>query len=57
MNKKVYNKPIIRKIALDNTISLQMASQPGNPDPRTTGGSKKGSDEPFQSPFGDKPFS
>lgn len=54
LKKKVYIKPIITKVSIDYTISLQMASQPGNPDPR--GGGKKGSDQPFQSPFGDKPF-
>jgi hypothetical protein len=54
MNKKVYNKPIIRKIVLDNTISLQMASPPVIPPPA---GGSKGADEPFKSPFGDKPFS
>ncbi|MBK7132248.1 MAG: hypothetical protein IPH69_05295 [Bacteroidales bacterium] len=55
MNKKVYIIPEILKIDLDNTISLQMASQPEDPPP--LGGSKGGSSEPFQSPFGDKPFS
>ena len=54
MEKKGYIKPIITKISLDYTISLQMQSQPGNPGPR--GGGKGGSSDPFQSPFGDKPF-
>jgi len=54
-NKKQYIKPEILKIVLDNTISLQMQSAPPNPDPRG-GGNKGGSSEPFQSPFGDKPF-
>lgn len=54
MNKKKYTKPAIIKVYLDNTISLQMVSAPGNPPPRA--GGNKGS-EPFQSPFGgDKPF-
>jgi hypothetical protein len=52
--KRKYFKPEIKRISLDNSISLQMQSQPGNPPPRTGG---KGNDEPFQSPFGDKPFS
>jgi hypothetical protein len=55
MIKKKYKKPVITRILLDNEISLQMQSQPGNPPPRA--GGNKGSDEPFKSPFGDKPFS
>jgi hypothetical protein len=53
--KKKYIKPLITKLLLDNSISLQMQSQPGNPPPRS-GGSKGGNNEPFQSPFGNKPF-
>jgi hypothetical protein len=53
-NRKIYLKPIIEKIVLDNTISLQMLSAPHDPPPR--GGTKKGNDTPFASPFGDKPF-
>lgn len=54
--KKVYKKPQIVKIDLDFTISLLMESAPTNPPPR---GGSSGSKEsqPFQSPFGDKPFS
>ena len=54
INKKGYIKPEVSKISLDNTISLQMASQPGNPPPRGDG--SKGSEPAFQSPFGNKPF-
>jgi hypothetical protein len=54
VNKKVYIIPEIFKIDLDNTISLQMASQPEDPPPLSN--DRKGS-EPFASPFGDKPFS
>jgi hypothetical protein len=55
--KKEYIKPEITRIALDNSISLVMMTEaPPNPgDPR--GGGSKGSDDPFKSPFGDKPFS
>jgi hypothetical protein len=56
MKKKKYTKPIISKILLDYTVSLNMLSQPGNPPPRG-GGSKGGnSNDPFKSPFGGKPF-
>jgi hypothetical protein len=55
VKKKKYTRPEINKISLDNTISLQMQSGPTNPPPRT--GGSKGNDQPFQSPFGDKPFS
>jgi len=54
MIRKTYTKPDIIKVSLDNTISLQMQSAPGNPPPRS--GGSKGTSEPFQSPFGDKPF-
>jgi hypothetical protein len=53
--KKEYIKPEIIRIVLDNSISLvMMTTMPPNPPPR--GGGSKGTDEPFQSPFGDKPF-
>lgn len=54
--KKTYIRPEVSKIALDFSISLVMMTDiPPNPDPR--GGGSKGTDSPFQSPFGDKPFS
>jgi hypothetical protein len=54
--KKQYIKPEINCISLDSSISLvMMTAPPIDPPPR--GGSKKGNDTPFQSPFGDKPFS
>jgi len=56
VGKKPYIKPILEKIVLDHTISLQMQSLPPS-DPPPRDGAKKGNDEPFQSPFGDKPFS
>jgi hypothetical protein len=54
--KKSYSKPKVTRVFLDNSISLvMMTSMPPNPGPR--GGDSKGTDSPFQSPFGDKPFS
>jgi hypothetical protein len=54
-SKKSYIKPEVICINLDNTISLVMMTTPPNPPPR--GGGKGGnSPEPFQSPFGNKPF-
>lgn len=55
MMKKRYIKPIIARVLIDYTITLQMGTPPANPTPRSGGGSK-GNQEPFQSPFGDKPF-
>jgi hypothetical protein len=55
LKKKKYITPIIVRLSLDNIISLQMQSQPGNPPPRGSG--SKGNETPFASPFGDKPFS
>jgi hypothetical protein len=57
-SKKPYGKPEVSRIALDNLISLIMMTDiPPNPDPRGLQGGKKSNDTPFQSPFGDKPFS
>jgi len=54
--KKQYIKPEISRVVLDFSISLVMMTYiPPNPDPQV--GKKKGTDTPFQSPFGDKPFS
>jgi hypothetical protein len=58
MKKKIYIKPEIEKIVLDNTISLQMQSQeppvvPTQPRPDVA---KSPNSDPFASPFGDKPF-
>jgi len=54
--KKPYTEPSIIRVALDNTISLIMmtTAPPPPPKPRGSGGTK---DDPFQSPFSDKPFS
>jgi hypothetical protein len=50
--KKIYKKPEIKKIDLDNSMSLfMMTTTPPNPDPR--GGSKGSGDSPFDD---DKPF-
>jgi hypothetical protein len=63
MKRKVYIKPEVEKIAIDNSISLQMASTdaPVGGDgsgfkPRGGGDNNKPSSDPFASPFGDKPF-
>ena len=55
VNKKKYITPKVERVMLDYSISLQMASQPVDPPPRTD--SNKGNQaDPFASPFGDKPF-
>jgi hypothetical protein len=53
--KKRYIKPEINCIKLDSSISLVMMSAPIDPPPPPFGSDKKNS-QPFQSPFGDKPF-
>jgi len=55
ISKRKYIKPEVSRIILDSSISLVMMSGPIDPPPPPIGGSKKSS-EPFQSPFGDKPF-
>jgi hypothetical protein len=55
VRKKQYIKPEIIRINLDYSISLvMMTTPPVDPPPR--GGGKKGGDDPFKSPFSDKPF-
>ena len=54
-SKKIYSKPEITRIVLDNSISLvMMTRRVPNPPPRPRGG--KGTNNSFQSPFEDKPF-
>lgn len=55
-SKKTYKRPVVKKIELDNSISLvMMTTIPNNPDPR--GGTKNDpNSDPFASPFGDKSF-
>lgn len=55
MNRKVYIKPIVNKVELDNSISLVMMTwQPGDGKPPWT--PSKPTSKPFESPF-DSPFS
>lgn len=54
--KRKYIKPSIKKIELDNSISLvMMTTIPSNPEPRS-GTKNNPSPDPFESPFDDKPF-
>jgi len=53
--KKLYKKPEVIRVELDNSISLvMMTTTPPNPPPRPRGSGEKSS--PFASPFSDKPF-
>ncbi len=59
--KKKYIKPLITRVDLDKSLNVMMISNPhprgrGHP-PGHKGIDSKGMDEqPFKSPFGDKPF-
>jgi hypothetical protein len=54
--KRPYIKPSVERIELDNSISLvMMTTAPPPPPPRRGIGDSK--NDPFQTPFGDKPFS
>lgn len=55
--KKKYIKPIVVRVLIDYAITLQMGTPPANPPPRGGGSKNNGNNTPFQSPFGDKPFS
>jgi hypothetical protein len=55
--KKPYEKPVVEKINIDNSISMVMMSNvPGNPDPLASGKKGQQQDTPFASPFDNKPF-
>ena len=56
MKKRQYIRPEVNEVVIDNTISVQMYSPPPPPDPDDRTGGKKGTNTPFASPFGDKPF-
>ncbi len=53
--KRPYIKPSATIIQIDSSITLMMIS---NPTPRGGGSNspQKSNDQPFQTPFGDKPF-
>jgi hypothetical protein len=57
LSKKSYSRPMVSRFMLDKSISLVMMTNPPVNPPGPRGGGSKGADEPFQSPFGDKPFS
>lgn len=54
--KRKYVRPEMIRIELDNSISLvMMTTAPPNPPPRRRLGDSR-PDDPFASPFSDKPF-
>jgi hypothetical protein len=55
--RKPYSKPEITRVDLDQSITLMMASPPGNPMMMPMAGGEKGVDTPFTNPFDNKPFS
>ena len=57
LSRKSYKKPEITRVFVDNSISLVMMTViPPDPPPRGGIPKNKGVDNPFKSPFGDKPF-
>ena len=54
--RKPYSKPEITRVDLDQSITLMMASPPGDPMMMPMGDGSKGTDSPFSSPFDNKPF-
>lgn len=57
MVRKEYTRPVVSRIDLDYSISLQMQTGPQPTDPPPRSDSNGNRSEPFASPFGDKPFS
>jgi hypothetical protein len=57
LSRKSYKKPEITRIFVDNSITLVMMTIiPPDPPPRGKINKYQGVDNPFKSPFGDKPF-
>jgi hypothetical protein len=60
-SRRTYSKPRVERVIIDNSISLVMMTLiPGDPPPRGgggKGGSSSPDQNPFASPFQDKPFS
>ncbi|MCE5347084.1 MAG: hypothetical protein LLG13_12470 [Bacteroidales bacterium] len=56
ISKKPYIKPEITRIVRDSSIVLLQVSDPDPQGSGAAGSSKKSPDEPFASPFRDKPF-
>jgi hypothetical protein len=54
--KKSYIIPIVTLINLDNSITVMMVSNPTPQGTGNKGNNSNGTDKPFASPFGDKPF-
>ncbi|MFO7851303.1 MAG: hypothetical protein ACQERS_14725 [Bacteroidota bacterium] len=55
MSKKEYIRPKLKRIDLDNSISIIMMTPPDNPG-KPPWASKNNNEDPFESPFEDKPF-
>jgi hypothetical protein len=56
MKKRLYIKPEINKLDLDNKISLLMLSPPSDPPVLGNGKKSPANPEMFPSPFKDRPF-
>lgn len=58
INKKIYIKPEVTRVAVDTSLVLMQPSLPTHHHGHTPGGKKgdEGIETPFKSPFGDRPF-
>jgi len=56
INKRPYLKPEVIKVTLDTSIVVMQVSNPNHHHGHTVGDGNKGTNSPFESPFGDKPF-
>ena len=56
INRKIYIKPEVIRVALDTTLVLMAPSNPNIHHGHTASDPNKGTNSPFESPFGDKPF-
>jgi hypothetical protein len=56
MKKRLYIKPEINKVHIDNNVSLLMLSPPADPPVLGNRNKNPANPEPFASPFKDRPF-
>ncbi|MDR2886773.1 MAG: hypothetical protein LBV26_02040 [Bacteroidales bacterium] len=52
----MYIRPEVKRVELDYSITLQMASFPGIENPPPRGDGRRSAPDPFSSPFDNKPF-
>ena len=56
INKRIYIKPEVTRVALDTSLVMMQPSLPTHHHGHTAKKGSEGVETPYTSPFGDKPF-